>query len=320
MGPGLTGSAATPLVALERVTQEFHTGRGKITACDEMSLAVHQGVSVGLVGESGSGKSTAIRLMQRFMRPTAGRILWQGQDVTRSTERRLKKFRQKMGFVAQDPHGSLFPNRTVIGNVLEPLIIHGANGNREERAQQLLDRVGILPIHQRVFPHELSGGQQQRVAIARALVLGPALLMLDEAVSSLDVSIQAQIINLLQDLKADFHLTYVFVSHNLAVIRLLCESVAVMYLGRVVEINHTEALFASPRHPYTKMLIQSIPYLTDSGVSMLPPEPLNGGGEAVVGGCAYANRCPIAVARCRTEIPGLRPLTDGSEVACHLAS
>jgi len=315
-------SDRTSLVKVEHMTHEFRSGRGKIVACDGLNLMVRKGESLGLVGESGSGKSTAIRLMQRFMRPSQGKIWWQGHDVTRWSERRLKPYRQKMGFVSQDPYGSLFPNRTILGNVIEPLIIHGiAEGpERMRRAEALVDRVGIAAIHQQVFPHELSGGQQQRVAIARAMALGPDLLMLDEAVSSLDVSIQAQIINLLQDLKADLDLTYVFVSHNLAVVRLLCESVAVMYLGRVVEFNRTDALFANPRHPYTKMLIQSIPRLTDEGVSALPEDPGRGLiGENSGTGCAYAARCPLAVERCLAEAPGLRQLPSGGEVACHQA-
>ncbi len=313
-------SSEDDLIRVEEMTHEFGHGRGKVLACDRMTLRVGRRVSLGLVGESGSGKSTAIRLMQRFMRPTQGKIFWQGVEVTRVPERNLKRYRKKMGFVAQDPYGSLFPNRTVVGNVIEPLIIHGtgANPQRMRRAKELLDRVGIAQGHQYIFPHELSGGQQQRVAIARALALGPDLLMLDEAVSSLDVSIQAQIINLLQDLKVDLDLTYVFVSHNLAVVRLLCETVAVMYLGRVVEMGETQKIFDNPYHPYTKMLIQSIPRLTENGVSTLPvpSQPALVGADLDTG-CAYAPRCPLAMQRCLSQPPELRRQADGTEVACH---
>ncbi len=306
------------LAALADVTQEFHTSQGKVLACDRVTLAVQRGQSLGLVGESGSGKSTAIRLIQRLIRPSRGRILWQGQEITRWSDRRLKPYRRHMGFVAQDPYGSLFPNRTVVGNVLEPLILHRWEDPRarKARAEELLGRVGIPSAYAAVFPHELSGGQQQRVAIARALALNPDLLLLDEAVSSLDVSIQAQIINLLQDLKEDLALTYLFVSHNLAVVRLLCEQVAVMYLGKIVEVSDTAALFAHPRHPYTEMLIHSIPSFNDSGVSPLPDDPRQAGAVPSPG-CPFEPRCPLAVEQCRAETPVLRQLGDGSQVACH---
>ncbi len=310
-----------PLAALVDVTLEFRTSQGKVRACDRVNLAVGRGQSLGLVGESGSGKSTVIRLIQRLIRPGRGRILWQGREITRLSERQLKPYRRHMGFVAQDPYGSLFPNRTVTGNVLEPLILHRWENAlaRKARAEELLARVGIPPAYYAVFPHELSGGQQQRVAIARALALSPHLLLLDEAVSSLDVSIQAQIINLLQDLKDDLELTYLFVSHNLAVIRLLCERVAVMYLGKIVEVSDTQELFMRPRHPYTEMLIHSIPSFHDSGVSALPdyPRPASAGAGGLSPSCPFEPRCPRAVTRCRQEPPGLRQLSDGSQVACH---
>ncbi|QQE80549.1 ABC transporter ATP-binding protein [Alicyclobacillus sp. SO9] len=313
------------LVKLEELTKVFSASRGDFLACDHVNLQVQQGTSLGIVGESGSGKSTLVRLMQLLIPSTSGKVILNGIDVTRLPERRLKPYRKMMQFVQQDPYGSLFPHFTVAKNITEPLRIHksGNKLSRLELALQLIDRVGLSPKQFHLYPHELSGGQQQRVAIAQALSLNPEMLILDEAVSSLDVSIQAQILNLLQGLKEEFGLTYVFISHNLSVIRLMCEETAVMYSGRVVETGESQELFRNPLHPYTQFLISSIPAFTDSGVTPLPEESIalrkrpsrSESGEL----CPYHTRCPFAQDRCRSERPVLREIVPGRFAACHFA-
>ncbi|MCL6443290.1 MAG: ATP-binding cassette domain-containing protein [Alicyclobacillus sp.] len=322
--------AAVPLVRLEHVTKSFRTARGQLIACNDINLEVKRGISLGLVGESGSGKSTLIKTIQLLERPTAGTVWIEGQNVTHASERKLKPLRRKIQFVAQDPLSSLFPNMTVGQNIAEPMFIHavGDKKARQERAIELMERVGLSLAYYHSFPHELSGGQQQRVAIARALALNPEILVLDEAVSSLDVSIQAQILNLLQRLKEELNLTYIFISHNLAVIRLMCEETAVMYLGRIVEQGETDALFKQPLHPYTRSLIACIPAFTAEGVTPLPdasmltgerPSPTN-----LPSGCAYHMRCAFATDKCRSEVPPLQPVSVnrsplGRTAACHYA-
>lgn len=312
------------LVRADGVTVEFKTGRGPLIACDNVSLTVRKGGSVGVVGESGSGKSTLIRAVQMLVRPSSGNVYLGGVNVTHMSEKQLRPYRRKLQFVAQDPYGSLFPHYTVGQNIMEPLVIHrvGERGSYQERALALMDRVGLAMTHLHAYPHELSGGQQQRVSIAQALALYPEVLILDEAVSSLDVSIQAQILNLLQKLKAEMGLTYLFISHNLAVIRLMCEQTIVMYLGRVVESGDSDELFRRPLHPYTKTLISAIPAFTETGVTPLDmnedakgerPSPTN-----VPKGCAYHTRCPFARERCVAERPVLRQVGN-RQVACHFA-
>lgn len=315
-------TSTTSLVKLNHVTKTFQTPRGPLVACNDINLEVRQGMSLGIVGESGSGKSTLIKTMQLLEKPTKGSVWLNGQDVTNLSERQLKSQRRHIQFVAQDPFSSLFPNLTVAQNIMEPLSIHhvGDKKSRTATAMELMERVGLPLAYFNSFPHELSGGQQQRVAIARALALSPRILVLDEAVSSLDVSIQAQILNLLQKLKAELGLTYVFISHNLAVIRLMCEETAVMYLGRIVEQGPSDEMFHHARHPYTRALIASIPAFTAEGVTPLPtestligerPSPTN-----LPKGCAYQTRCPFVTEQCKTETPVLRSMTNGM-VACY---
>jgi oligopeptide/dipeptide ABC transporter ATP-binding protein len=313
------------LAELEHVSKKFKTSRGELTACDDVSLSIQRGVSLGIVGESGSGKSTLVRMLLMLIPPTSGRVLLAGTDVTHLPERKLKPYRRNVQFVAQDPFGSLMPNLTVLQNIMEPLHIHGVGDrkSRRESAIQLMERVGLPASYCNAFPHELSGGQQQRVAIARALALLPKLIVLDEAVSSLDVSIQAQILNLLQNLKEDLNLTYVFISHNLAVIRLMCEQTAVMYLGRVVELGDSEELFHQPLHPYTRSLIAAIPAFTATGVTPLRNDGLHvverPSLTRILPGCAYHTRCPFATDICRQQRPVLRQISETRQVACHHA-
>jgi len=313
------------LARLHNVTKAYHTRHGELLACDQINLTVRKGGSVGIVGESGSGKSTLVRILQLIVRPTEGEVWLDEVRVSSLPERKLKPYRRNVQFVAQDPFGSLFPHMTVIQNVMEPLYVHGIGDrtSREGIALALLEQVGLSSDHLFVYPHEISGGQQQRVAIARALSLSPQLLILDEAVASLDVSIQAQVLNLLQELKKGLGLTFVFVSHNLAVIRQICDETVVMYLGRIVEQGNSRELFRNPSHPYTQALVRSIPAFTATGVTPLPPgklmtgELVNSSGTSQ--GCSYYPRCPFAERVCLNENPELRQLRDGRWVSCHFA-
>jgi oligopeptide/dipeptide ABC transporter ATP-binding protein len=263
-------------------------------------------------------------MMLRLLKPSAGRILFKEQDVTTWNDRRLKPIRKSMQWVSQHPAAALFPNLTVGQNIMEPLRTHGIGtpAEREERARWLMSRVGIPEEGFYAFPHEFSGGQQQRIVIARALAVEPECIVLDEAVSSLDVSVQAQILNLLQDLQEEMGIAYLFISHNLAVIRLVCSEVAVMFLGRIVERGSTEEVFAHPKHPYTKKLLSAVPSFTEDGVTPLdeanllqgdPPSPLH-----IPSGCGFRTRCPFATEHCANERPELRSV-GGQEVACHYA-
>jgi oligopeptide/dipeptide ABC transporter ATP-binding protein len=325
MTDGAPRANPVPLAELKRMTKRFRSSGQEVVACRDINLQITKGESLGIVGESGSGKSTLIRILQLLIPPTEGQVYFEGTDLTRLSARRLRTFRKKIQFVAQDPYGSLFPNLTIGQNIAEPLEIHGVGDRRSRRelAAELMETVGLSLYNFHSFPHELSGGQQQRVAIARALALYPQMIVLDEAVSSLDVSIQAQILNLLQGLKEERELTYVFVSHNLAVIRLMCEQTAVMYLGRIVEQGETERLFTAPSHPYTRALISAIPAFTEDGVTLLGKSVqfVTGVSGSKQGGqgCAYHPRCPFATSRCREETPELRTLESAHQVACHYA-
>ncbi|MCL6632161.1 MAG: ATP-binding cassette domain-containing protein [Alicyclobacillus herbarius] len=318
----MASTAPHPLVRLEHVSKTFATHRGTVTACDDVSLTVDKGRSLGVVGESGSGKSTLVRILLMLLPPTSGRVWLNGVDVTNLSERRLKPYRRHVQFVAQDPLAALMPNLTVAENIAEPLAIHGVGDkvSRRETTLALMEKVGLPHALCNSLPSELSGGQQQRVAIARALALMPELIVLDEAVSSLDVSIQAQILNLLQALKENMQLTYVFISHNLAVIRLMCEQTAVMYKGKIIEYGESEALFARPLHPYTQALLDAIPAFTKEGVTPLRVGGKRGveSGRLTVSGCLYHPRCPFASELCRQERPSLRLIGD-RQVACHHA-
>lgn len=316
-------STSRTLVELTNIWKEFQTSRGLLKACVDINLKVEQGRSVGLVGESGSGKSTLVRVLQMLIPPSQGEIWINGVDVAKLPPRKMADYRRQIQFVAQDPFGSLFPHYTVGKNIEEPLKIHKVDNKsaRLSRVLELMDAVGLPEEYYHNFPHELSGGQQQRVAIARALALSPELLILDEAVASLDVSIQAQILNLLYRMKDEFGLTYVFISHNLAVVRLLCEDTAVMYLGRIVEEGDSDEVFQNPRHPYTRALMASIPAFTETGVRPLPTESVALGERPsptnVPSGCAYHTRCPLATDVCRSTRPELERMDDGRKVACH---
>jgi oligopeptide transport system ATP-binding protein len=300
----------------------FGRSVGAVKAVDGISFTVERGETLALVGESGCGKSTTARLVLRLIEPSGGSVRFEGTDITEMRGEPLRKLRRRMQIVFQDPFASLNPRMTV-GDILEePLLVHGIGdkASRRARVNQLLGLVGLAPYHVQRYPHEFSGGQRQRIGIARALAVEPALVVCDEPVSALDVSIQAQVVNLLKDLQARLGLSYLFIAHDLAVVKHMADRVAVMYLGRIVEIAGKEALFANPRHPYTRTLLAAIPR-PDPHREMarqIPggdvPSPMN-----PPPGCHFHTRCPFATERCREESPSLRAMADGHKVACHYA-
>ncbi len=295
---------------------------GTVRAVDGVSFKLSRGETLALVGESGCGKSTTARLVLRLIEPSAGQVYFEGTDITEMTGAPLRKLRRRMQIVFQDPFASLNPRMTV-GDILEePLIVHeiGDAAARRKRVEELLGLVGLAPYHAARYPHEFSGGQRQRIGIARALAVEPALIVCDEPVSALDVSIQAQVINLLKDLQSRLGLSYLFIAHDLAVVKHAADRVAVMYLGKIVEIGTKEALFAHPRHPYTRTLLAAIPR----------PDPHRKGGRQIPGGdvpspmnppdgCRFNTRCPFVTDICRTQDPPLRDLASGHMAACHHA-
>ncbi len=290
---------------------------------DGVSFDILRGTTLGLVGESGCGKTTAGRTILRLVEATGGSVLFDGRDVFAADRKTLRRLRRDMQIVFQDPFGSLSPRMNVGRIVAEPLDAHGVGSARERRLRvvELLERVGLRGDDARRYPHQFSGGQRQRIGIARAIALNPRFVVLDEPVSALDVSIQAQILNLLNDLKGELGLTYLFIAHNLAVVEHFSDRVAVMYLGRIVEVADAADLYAGPRHPYTMALLDAVPSPDParrrerSPVVGEPPGPMSG-----TSGCAFHRRCPFATEECRRETPTLKPepgLAMGHLVACH---
>jgi oligopeptide/dipeptide ABC transporter ATP-binding protein len=292
-----------------------------VRAVDGVSLQVKKGETFGLVGESGCGKTTLGRTIMRLTEPSRGSISLEGEDISRARGRNLKLVRRKMQMVFQDPYASLDPRQSVRSALVEPMKIHHTVSSKAEanrQAEELIEKVGLNPDHLARFPHEFSGGQRQRIAIAIALAVKPTFIILDEPTSSLDVSVQAQILKLLKDIQKDMGLTYVFISHNLAVIRQICARTAVMYLGRVVELADTERLFENPKHPYTHALLSSVPVPDPAKRKQLAtlqgdvPSPV-----AIPNGCRFRTRCSYATDRCTNESPPMVEVEKNHWIECH---
>jgi len=322
---------AERLLEIEDLKKYFHIRGGifqktigYVRAVDGVSFFLNRGESLGLVGESGCGKSTTARAILRLIEPTAGRIFFEGKDVCQLVEKELRYLRRDMQIVFQDPYASLDPRRTVGQTIGEPLDVFDAYSTRmgkEERIGYLLEKVGLQPEHAWRYPHEFSGGQRQRIGIARALALNPKLIIGDEPVSALDVSIQAQIINLLEDIQKDFDLSYIIIAHDLAVVEHVCDRIAVMYLGRIVESAPDVELYTNPRHPYTQALLSAVPepdpdskkervILTGDVPSPSAPPP----------GCHFHTRCSAREETCATHVPRLVDIGSNHYVACHRVS
>jgi len=314
---------STQLLEVRGLKLHFPTLRGKVRAVDGVDLDVGAGETVGLVGESGCGKSTTARGIAHLIRPTEGRILFESRDLTALDPRELRRTRQRMQMVFQDPYASLDPRMTVLDIVGEPLRNYRIARGRDlrERVRGLLERVGLDPDFERRYPHEFSGGQRQRIGVARALALDPVLLLCDEPVSALDVSIAAQILNLLEDLQRDLGLAYLFISHDLAVVRHVSDRVAVMYLGRIVETAPSDRLYAEPLHPYTEALLSAVPIPDPDAEAQRHRIVLTGdvpSPDTEITGCPFRTRCPKAFDRCAVETPLLREHRPGHAAACFL--
>ncbi|MBV0890931.1 dipeptide ABC transporter ATP-binding protein [Paracoccus sp. Z118] len=317
-----------PLLQVEHLTKHFPVRRGllrrvtgAVQAVTDISFSLGAGETLAIVGESGCGKSTAGRTILRLQEPTAGRALLNGRDIYSLSPAELRAARREMQMIFQDPFGSLNPRMTVREVIAEPLRLHGmaSGADLDRRIDEVLAKAGLSSWHAGRYPHEFSGGQRQRVGIARALATNPRLIVCDEPVSALDVSVQAQIVNLLQDLQTETGVSYVFISHDLAVVRHIATRVAVMYLGRIVEQADAGRLFADPRHPYTRSLIAAAPRPVPSDrVAHVPLKGETASAMAPPPGCAFHPRCPFAQERCRIDRPELRPV-GGDLVACHFA-
>ena len=320
--------SGSPLLQVDALKKHFPVRKGllrrtvgQVYAVDDVSFTIASGETLGLVGESGCGKTTVGRTILRLIEPTAGAIRIEGHDITHLGKSDLRPYRQQMQIIFQDPFSSLNPRMRAGDIVGEPLKIHGTSSRkaRRERVAQLFDRVGLRRAQMDNYPHQFSGGQRQRIGVARALALNPKLIICDEPVSALDVSIQAQVINLLMDLQRDMQLSYLFISHNLAVVEHISHRIAVMYLGRIVEYTDKTTLFTKPLHPYTEALLAAVP-VPDPAIKRVKrvvqgdvPSPLK-----PPSGCHFHTRCPYVAARCKTESPVLREVEPGHQVACHL--
>ncbi len=321
------------LLRVEALTKHFPVGHGvfssrlgkSVKAVDDVSFTLEAGETLGLVGESGCGKSTTGRCINRLLEPTAGSIHFEGTNVRKLHRRALKAFRRDVQFIFQDPYASLNPRMTFGEIMSEPLAIHGigTRKERQDRCKEMLKVVGLSPEHIHRYPHEFSGGQRQRVGIARALMLRPKMIICDEPVSALDVSIQAQIINLLEELQQQFGLTYLFIAHDLAVVRHICDRVAVMYLGKIVELGGWREVYNTPNHPYTQSLLSAVPVPDPEKQRERARIILRGDVPSPIDpptGCRFHTRCPVAqFPLCKEEEPPLTQVAPGHQAACHFA-
>lgn len=323
-----------PLLHVEHLSKEFPVDSsllsGKksksVKAVDDISFDIYPGETFGLVGESGCGKSTTGRCIMRLTRPTGGKVLFKGEDIAHMHKKELKHMRHDMQFVFQDPYASLNPRMTIGEIVSEPLVIHGEMPDKKQRmdhVRELLDVVGLNPEHINRYPHEFSGGQRQRIGIARAFALKPQLIICDEPVSALDVSIQAQVLNLLTDLQKQYGTAYLFIAHDLSVVQHISDRVAVMYLGNLMEVSDWKTLYASPHHPYTQSLLSAVP-VPDPDIQRKrkriilagdPPSPID-----PPSGCRFHTRCPIAQQCCSEKRPPFHEVSPGHYCACHFAA
>ena len=324
----------TPLLKVEHLHKEFPTGSGfmggkfskkVVSAVNDLSFEIRAGETFGLVGESGCGKSTTGRAIMHLDPPTSGKVYFEGRDISKMNKKELKAMRREMQFIFQDPYASLNPRMTIGEIISEPMVIHGIGTPEEriERVRELLDVVGLNPEHINRYPHEFSGGQRQRVGIARSFILRPKLIICDEPVSALDVSIQAQVLNLLKDLQKQYGTAYLFIAHDLSVVQHISDRVAVMSLGKMVELSDWKSLYAEPNHPYTQALLSAVP-IPDPDVQQNrkriilagdPPSPID-----PPSGCRFHTRCPIAQAKCSEEAPEFREIGEGHFCACHYAA
>ena len=312
------------ILSVEHLKKYFQTASGQLHAVDDINFTLAKGETLGVVGESGCGKSTLGRTILRLHEPTDGKVIFDGKDVTACSKQEMKKLREDMQIIFQDPFASINPRMTVSQTIAEPLLIQGKYKPSDKEAlnrhvRQVMDRVGLAQRLVNAYPHELDGGRRQRIGIARALAMKPKLIVCDEPVSALDVSIQAQILNLMQDLQEQMGLTYIFITHDLSVVNHFADDIAVMYLGQLIEKAPSELLFDKPTHPYTQALLSAIPVpslkkkreriiLKGEITSPINPKP----------GCRFAARCPYATDRCRSEEPVLREIEPNHFVACHL--
>ncbi|KIL34641.1 peptide ABC transporter ATP-binding protein [Cohnella kolymensis] len=318
--------SAGPLLEVNGLSKHFSVGKGQtLKAVNDLSLTVQAGETLGVVGESGCGKSTAGRTILRLYEPTAGETKFEGTNIYKLKGSKLKAMRREMAMIFQDPYASLNPRFSVADIIAEPLDIHGLAGSSKERkkkVESLLEMVGLRAEHANRFPHEFSGGQRQRIGIARALAVNPKFIVCDEAISALDVSIQAQVVNLLQELQDSLGLTYLFIAHDLSMVKHISDRVAVMYLGHLVELADSEDLYADPRHPYTQALLSAIPSV-ETGTEQPKerivltgdlPSPIN-----PPSGCPFRTRCPLATEKCAAQMPEFREVSKGHWAACHYA-